>query len=116
MLASAPNSEIVRVVIIILFALVTLVLRAKKKPTASRPAPSPSRTTPLDTLREAMRQGAEQGRARQQQSPFSAAPPRLGDSFNQPPAIKPESPVLPSLLLFALFVCLCYMAYRYFAR
>jgi hypothetical protein len=71
-----------------------------------------------------MRQASEQqARARQSKSPFQSstlAPPPLSeslklDSFNQPPSIKPESPVVPSLLLLALFGCLCYMAYRYFA-
>jgi hypothetical protein len=115
MLASAPSSELIRVIVIIAFAAMSLILRAKKKPDAARSAPGRPPTTPLDTIREAMRQGAEQGRVRRQQSPFQSASPQLSDSFNQPPAIKPESPVFPSLLLLALFACLCYMAYRYFA-
>jgi hypothetical protein len=126
MLAGAPGSEIVRIIIIIVFAAVTLFLRATKKPTPSRPAPGAGapRTTPLDSIREAMRQASEQqARARQRQDPFQSstlAPPPVSeslklDSFNQPPSIKPESPIVPSLLLLALFACLCYMAYRYFA-
>ncbi len=126
MLASAPGPEIVRVIIIIVFAAVTLFLRATKKATPSRPAPGPGspRPAPLDAIREAMRQASEQqARARQSQDPYQSptlVPPRFSepmkvDSFNQPPAIKPESPVVPSLLLLALFACLCYMFYRYFA-
>ena len=127
MLAGAPSSEIVRVIIIIVFAAVTMFLRATKKPTPSRPGPGAGAppAKPLDAIREAMRQASEQqqARARQPKGPFQSStltPPPLSeslklDSFNQPPAIKPESPVVPSLLLLALFACLCYMAYRYFA-
>jgi len=126
MLAGAPSSEIVRIVIIIVFAAVTMFLRATKKPIPSRPAPGTGAppAKPLDAIREAMRQASEQqARARQSKDPFQSstlAPPPMSeslklDSFNQPPAIKPESPVLPTLLLLALFACVCYMVYRYFA-
>ncbi len=118
MFASAPNSEVIRVVVIAAFAVITLVLRAIKKPT---PTPPPRgtgvpRANPMDAIREAMRQASDQARTGRPQSPFQSAPPQVRDSFPQPPPIKPESPVLPTLLLVALFVCLCYMAYRYFAQ
>lgn len=118
MFASAPNSELVRIVIIAAFAVFTLVLRAIQKPT---PIPPPRgtgvpRSNPIDALREAMRQASDQARTGRPQTPFPSTPPQMRDSFPQPPAIKPESPVLPTLLLVALFVCLCYMAYHYFAR
>jgi hypothetical protein len=118
MLASAPNSELVRVVIIAAFALFTLVLRAIKKPTPTPPprgAGTP-RTNPMDAIREAMRQASEQARTGRPPMPFQDEPPQVRDSFPQPDAIKPESPILPTLLLVALFVCLCYMAYHYFAQ
>lgn len=112
-----PNSELIRVVIIVIFVAISVILRAAKKPT---PVPPPRgaaapRPNPLDSLREAMRQASDQARAGRPQSPFQSEPPQVRDSFPQPPAIKPESPILPSVLLFALFICLCYMAYRYFA-
>lgn len=118
MLASLPNSEIIRIAIIVIFAVVTLLSRFAKKTAPPRPTSSPgtSGTTPWETLRQAMRQGAEQGRPIQQPRPFQVPPPQLRDSFNQPPATQPESSFLPSLLLLALFVCLCLIAYRYFAR
>jgi hypothetical protein len=118
MLASAPNSELVRVVIIAAFALFTLVLRAIKKPTPTPPARGTGapRSNPVDAIREAMRQASEQARTGRPPSPFQAEPPQVRDSFPQPPAIKPESPVLPTLLLVALFVCLCYMAYLHFVQ
>lgn len=118
MFASAPNSELVRVVIIAAFAVFTLVLRAIKKPTPTPPSRGTAapRTNPMDAIREAMRQASEQARTGRPSTPFQAEPPQVRDSFPQPPAIKPESPVLPTLLLVALFVCLCYMAYLHFAR
>lgn len=39
----------------------------------------------------------------------------MSEQLRQPPTIEPESSMVPSLLLLALVVCLCAMAYRYWA-
>jgi hypothetical protein len=61
-----------------------------------------------------MLQSAEQARA-QQSGQVEEGLPKFSEPFQQPPAIKPESSFVPSLLLLALVVCLCMIAYRYWA-
>jgi hypothetical protein len=78
-----------------------------------------------DVFREAMRQRAEQTRARQSEQPVDvddvgSEVVQVGEEFReppfqQPPKIEPESSFVPSLLLLALLACLCLMAYRYWA-
>jgi hypothetical protein len=122
----APNSELIRVVVIILFFAISVIFRARKKPTPAKPGAGAPSTSPLDVLRESMRQASDQARARRTQFPSTGFPSREFPSksaplqpdqpFQQPPTIQPESSFVPSLLLLALFACLCFMAYRYFAR
>jgi hypothetical protein len=112
----APSSELIRVVVIILFFAISVIFRARKNPMPAKPATGAAKASPLDTLRVAMRQASEQNRARQKNPADNASPFQMQESVQQPPTIEPESSIVPSLLLFALFACLCFMAYRYFAR
>jgi hypothetical protein len=111
--ARAPQ-ELIRLVVIIAFFAISFILRAAKA-RSNKPAPAPpARPTPLDAVREAMRKASEQARTGQS-APNPTEPPQLLESLPQPPAITPESSIVPSLLLLALLVCLGLMAYRYFA-
>jgi len=116
--ARAPSSELIRVVVIIAFFLLSIIMNARKKARATKPAPGQSGGTPLDSIREAMRQASEQARARRGQPPTGAEPLPLPQSFSQtqPPTIQPESSMIPTLLLLSLLVCIALMAYRFFAR
>ena len=116
--ARAPSSELIRVVVIIAFFLLSIIMNARKKARATKQAPGPSAGTPLDSIREALRQAAEQARARRGEPPTGAEPLPLPQSFSQsqPPTIQPESSMIPTLLLLALLVCICLMAYRFFAH
>jgi hypothetical protein len=94
----------------------------------------------LEMLREAMRQAEEQTRAQRGKFPSKSEPLPVSDTFQQPsfqqlsiqepsiqepsiqepsiqepPKIEPETSFLPSLLLLALVVSLCLLAYRYWA-
>lgn len=122
---AALNPALIRALLIVLFVVITQLVRAAKmsktappKPTAQAGAP---KAAPLgDAFREAMRQRAEQIRARQsgqplQDEPDEAEPLSSDAPFAQPPKIEPESSFVPSLLLLALLACLCLMAYRYWA-
>jgi hypothetical protein len=112
----APDSELIRIVVFIVVVVITLVLRVVKRkappqPIGKRPVPAS-----LSTLREGMRQSAGQSGSRStppEQFTFGSMRSPIG--FEQPKKIEPEIPVFPSLLLIALAVCLCLIAYRYFA-
>jgi hypothetical protein len=117
----ALNPALIRVVLIVLFVLVMQVLRAAKLFKASKPVSraGEAKVSPLESLRKAMLQAAEQTRARQGGPPVNQEPAQLREPFQplqQPPAIGPESSFVPSLLLLALLGCLFLMAYRYWVR
>ena len=125
------SPAVIRVVLIVLFLIITQILRARKVSQAAKPAEKTSmdKGSPLDALREAIRKAAEQARAQQSgevageeplqerelfhQSPFQQ-PPRI-ESIQQAQPIQPESSLISSFLLVALLVCLFLMAYRYWA-
>lgn len=120
---AALNPALIQALLIIVFLVITQIMRAAKR---SKGAQTGAQTgvgtgSPLtDALREAMRQRAEQARARQGAPPVQEGPGetellQLDEEFQQPPTIQPESSIVPSLLLLALFACLCLMAYRYWA-
>jgi hypothetical protein len=112
----AFNPAMIRVVVIVLFVIISQFLRARKRSQSPKPTLSAgtAKASPLDEMREAMRQAADQARARRGQSPVDTEP-QLSQELQQPPTIEPESSFIPSLLLMALFACLCFMAYRYWA-
>lgn len=125
---TALNPALIRVLIIALFLIMTQILRAVKTSKAPKPpARAGAGNAPQrgETLRDAMRQAAEQARARRSGQSTDGPSPTFSDSFqqqpfqqpsfDQPPAIEPESSFIPSLLLLALLGCLCLMAYRYWA-
>jgi hypothetical protein len=114
----ASNSALIRIVLIILILVVPQIVRAvlQAKKAKSAAGTGVNRGTPLgDALREALRKSAEQSRMRRGEAPLEAEPLRLNEQFDQPPKIEPESSFFPSILLLALLVCLCLMAYRYWA-
>lgn len=115
---SSPES-LIRAVLIVLFLVITYVLRARKLQGNTRPGTggSSNRGPQLgETLRDAMRQAAEQAKARRSGRPIEGELQRQNDEpFDPPPTIQPESSFIPSLLLLALAVCLCLIAYRYWA-
>jgi hypothetical protein len=118
MLAATPNPALIRVVLIVLFLVISQILRAAKKSSSSKPAPeaAPGKGSQIgEVLREAMRQAADPTRGRQSGQAVNAEP-QVSEQFQQPPTTEPESSFVPSLLLLALFACLCLMAYRYWAR
>jgi hypothetical protein len=116
------NAVLIRAVLIVLFLAIMQIFRAamtprKPKPAAGSGAGNGSRTG--DLLREALRQAPDPvGAPRNAQPPpaerFQVSEP--SPQLQQPPKIGPESSFVPSFLLLALFVCLCAMAYRYWAR
>ncbi len=137
---AALNPSLIRPLLIVLFLVITQILRAAK--VSKTPSKTPPKTmsetanpgtrtgvgtaTQLgDVFREAMRQRAEQTRARQSQQPVNvdvvgSEVVQVGEEFHEPPfqpppKIEPESSFVPSLLLLALLACLCLMAYRYWA-
>jgi hypothetical protein len=111
------NPAMIRVVVIVLFLIITQVLRARKKSQPSKPTlgEGTGRASSLEMLREAMRQVSDQARTRQGESPVDGEPLQLSQELQQPPTIEPESSLIPSFLLVALLACLCLMAYRYWA-
>jgi hypothetical protein len=116
------NPALIRVVLIVLFLIITQVLRARK---TSRPVAKTStdKVSPLAAVREAMRQAAEQARAQQSGEVADGEPPQVREQFQLPGVeniqqarpIEPESSWISSFLLLALLVCLFLMAYRYWA-
>jgi hypothetical protein len=122
------NPRLLRVALLVLFMIVTQIFRVMAK---SKPAQRDRPGSPLEALKEAKRR-IEQERARQQQRPQEAELLQPGEQFDQqqfqqpqfqqqdlqqpqfqqPPTVAPESSWFPSLLLLALAVCLCLMAYR----
>jgi hypothetical protein len=128
------NSDLIRPIVVMLFFVIALFLRAsemKKRAKAAKAARGTDdargaddtgtrKETSLAMLREAMRQAAEQARMRRgevsgQAEPRQGEALQMGESFQAPPTIEPESSIVPSLLLLALVGCLCLMAYRYWA-
>jgi hypothetical protein len=119
MLDAAPDTifRLLRIAIIFFALIVPLIrlLQQRKKPTQPIRPKAPSVG---EALREAMRQSAEQARARRggfSEPAREAGALRMSEPIKFPPTIEPESSFLPSLLLIALLVCLGVMAYRYFA-
>jgi hypothetical protein len=113
----AFNPALIRALLIVLFLVISQILRASKRSKTANPTARPAAATgsPLsDALREAMRQKAD--RARQSERPPDGELLQMSEPFQQPPKIEPQSSFVPSLLLLALLVCLCLMAYRYWAR
>jgi hypothetical protein len=116
------NSTLIRFVLIVLFLAITQIFRAvmaprKPKPAAGGGAGNGKRTG--DLLREALRQSPEQASAPRSMQPTPPERFQISERsplLQQPPKIGPESSFVPSFLLLALFVCLCAMAYRYWAR
>jgi|SRR5476651_1365989 hypothetical protein len=117
MQARVSNPEsLIRAVLIVLFLVVTFVLRARKLQGSTKPGTRAKGPQLGESLREAMRQAAEQARARKSGQTVEGELTRPSDEpFEQPPKIQPESSFIPSLLLLALAACLCLIAYRYWA-
>ncbi len=118
----ALNPGLIRVVLIALFVVITQILRAAKMSKTAKPVAQSGQDTGNrlgDVLREAMRQRAEQTRARQSgessQESTGVEPLEFDKPFQQPSKIEPESAYVSSLLLLALPACLCLMVYRYWA-
>lgn len=119
---AAANPAWIRLALIVLFLIITQILRARKRSQA--PKPTGGKGSPLEALREAMREAAEQARAQQsgqstnressEVSEQFRQPPKI-ENIQQPPTIEPESSFIPSLLLLALLGCLVLMAYRHWA-
>jgi hypothetical protein len=128
------NPALIRTLLIVLFVVITQIMRAAKMSKTAKPGTAKPGATAKpdarsgagtgmqlgDALREAMRQRAEQARARQSEQPVQAVrseaePLAFDEPFQQPPKIEPDSSIVPSLLLLALLACLCLMAYRYWA-
>jgi hypothetical protein len=115
----AFNPALIRALLIVLFLVITQILRASKRSKTANPTARPAAATgsPLsDALCEARQQRADQARARQSERPADGVLLQMSEPFQQPPKIEPQSSFVPSLLLLALLVCLCLMAYRYWAR
>jgi hypothetical protein len=114
---------LIRVMVIALFLIITQFLRAAKTSKTSKPASPMSagkESQVGEVLRNAMRQAAEQARARRNEPTAYGPSPQFGEpfqqpQFQQPPTIEPESSFIPSFLLLALLACLCLMAYRHWA-
>ncbi len=115
---AALNPTLIRVLLIVLFLVITQIMRAARTSKTGKPPARPGAATgsPLsDSLREAMQQRADQARARQSERPAEGELLQMSEQVQQPPKIQPESSFIPSLLLLALLACLCLMAYRYWA-
>jgi hypothetical protein len=111
----ALNPAMIRVVLIVLFVLVSQILRFRKMSKAPKPPTSASKGSPMEALRESMRQASEQARARQGKTPAEGGVLQPIEQLQMPSKIEPESSFIPSMLLVALLACLCLMAYRYWA-
>lgn len=117
----AFNPSLIRLILVILFLLMAQLLRLRKTAKTIRPMPKTKpetvvqTETVVDEFRDALKQASEKARAQRQGNvPVAGFQPMLiRDQVQQPPKVEPESPLLPSLLLIALVVCLCLMAYRY---
>jgi hypothetical protein len=114
------NPTFIRAAIIVLFLVITTFLRARQLSKTPKPVSRPGNAPSLDAVREAMRQASETAQRRRNETLLreehpvpDGEPLKLNEAFKQPPTIQPESSFLPSLLLLALLVCLCLMAYRY---
>ncbi len=118
---AALNPSLIRALLIVLFLVITQIMRAAKMSKTAKPGTRTGAGTGIqlgDVLREAMRRRVEQARG-QSELPLQrskAEPRRIDEPLQQPPKIEPESSFVPSLLLLALLACLCLMAYRYWAR
>ena len=109
------NPELIRTLVIVAFFVFSLVMRARKKPPMKGPVkpPAPARTLDLSGwLRDANR--PKPGAAPLEQPRKDEFwPMQAPEKMRVPDPIQPETPWLPTLLLLALAVCLCLMAYRY---
>jgi hypothetical protein len=128
---AALNPGLIRVVLILLFLIITQVLHAMKVSKAAKPTvgADTGKRSPLETLGEAMREAAEQARAQQSEKLADGEPLQKKELFHQPSfqqspriesiqqaqPIQPESSWISSFLLLALLVCLFLMACRYWA-
>ena len=111
---SGPNLELIRAALIVLFVVISFVLRAARMP--KKQGPTPQAGSGLDMrLGELLRGMKRQAEAPMGEQAEDAERLQLKEPFQQPPKIEPESSFLPSLLLLALLVCLCLMAYHYWA-
>ncbi len=122
MRGAALNPSLIRALLIVLFLVITQIMRAAKLSKTAKPGTRTGAGTGIqlgDALREAMRRRGERARGQSelplQGEQSKAEPRRLDEPFQQPPKIEPESSFVPSLLLLALLACLCLMAYRYWA-
>jgi hypothetical protein len=109
------NPALIRLILIVLFVVITQILGARKRANAPKPAQGTRKGSPLEVLRESMRQASDQARTGQGKGPIEGEALQLSQQLQQPSTIEPESSLIPSVLLVALFACLCLMAYRYWA-
>ncbi|MDR3764570.1 MAG: hypothetical protein P4M01_10780 [Acidobacteriota bacterium] len=107
MFASAPDADKFRVIFLVVIALITILSQVIKQRSAQKPTARPAQPSPRDAWRQAM----EQIRARRQAQEFTIRP-EAQSSFPQPAVIRPESPIIPSLLLLALVVAVAALVYR----
>jgi hypothetical protein len=109
----AFNPALIRVILIVLFVVITQILAARKRANAPKPAPNTRKGSPLEVLRESMQKAPDQARAGQSKGQVDGTILEISQQLQQPSTIEPESSLIPSVLLVALFACLCLMAYRY---
>jgi len=109
------NPALIRVILIVLFVAVTQILGARKRANAPKPTPGTRKGSPLEVLRESMRQASDQARTGQGKGQIEGEALQISQQLQQPSTIEPESSFIPSVLLVALLACLCLMAYRYWA-
>ncbi len=120
---AALNPALIRALLIVLFLVISQIMRARKMSKSGKPGTRSGAGTGVqlgDALREALRQRTEQARGQSelplQGERIQKSPRQLGEPFQQPPKIEPESSFVPSFLLLALLACLGLLAYRYWAR
>ncbi len=109
----ALNPTVIQALLVVLFVVVSQILGARKRANAPKPATAPRKASPMELLRESMKQASDQARSGQGDKFVAGEAVQLGEQFEQPPKVQPESSFIPSMLLLALLACLCLMAYRY---
>jgi len=111
----AINPTVIQALLVVLFVVVSQILGARKRANAPKPTQAPRTMSPMEQLRESMKQASDQARSGQGDKFVAGEALQLNEQFQQPPKIQPESSFIPSMLLLALLACLCLMAYRYWA-
>jgi len=69
----AFNPALFRVILIVLFVVITQILAARKRANSPKPAPGMQKGSPLEVLRESMRQASDQARTGQSKGQVDGA-------------------------------------------